>query len=195
MKNQSRDKSRASLLRTKFHRILANIKSRCTDHRAQSFPYYGGKGIGSELTLADLYLLYVRDGACFMAQASIDRKNSAIDYTVENCRFIEFSANRTRRIYFRLKCRRCGERPGTISRGFCADCRKYLASLCGYCGLNEHLPGRRLCESCAIVTRPCSSCGENLIRDIGHHAQVLNRPWFCDTHCRARYWVAHRSQA
>lgn len=75
-------------------KIWRNIELRCTDTRVNKYEYYGGRGIHNLLTPYDVQFLWDRDNAAVMAHPSIDRKKSERDYTLENCRFVEFETNR-----------------------------------------------------------------------------------------------------
>lgn len=77
----------------RMSRRLATIKKRCNNPNANSYSYYGGKGIKTFLTLDDIKFLWERDNADSMDRPSIDRIDSDGDYAVENCRFIEMSEN------------------------------------------------------------------------------------------------------
>lgn len=54
---------------------------------------YSGRGIICTLTAAQAKILWERDGAAKMKRPSLDRKDPALGYTFENCRFIEFNVN------------------------------------------------------------------------------------------------------
>ena len=74
-------------------RTLHNINLRCNYAGTHHYSNYGGKGIKNFLTLDDLQFLWDRDGAANMKRPSIDRKNTADNYTLENSQWIEFLAN------------------------------------------------------------------------------------------------------
>jgi len=84
---------------TRIYRIWQLIEQRCTDPRVNKFQYYGGKGIRNLLTPYDLQFLWDRDSANEMAQPTIDRINSNEHYTLDNCRFLEFTDNIRVRFY------------------------------------------------------------------------------------------------
>lgn len=67
--------------------------SRCKTETHQTYRWYGGKGIKMLLTMADCKYLWFRDDAASMEHPSIDRKDTLRDYTLENCRFIEWKEN------------------------------------------------------------------------------------------------------
>lgn len=69
--------------------ILKNIQARC-DY--QNSKYYK-KGIKNFLSLQDIEFLWKRDRAYLLEWPSIDRINGLEDYTLDNCRFIEFREN------------------------------------------------------------------------------------------------------
>ena len=60
------------------------------------------RGITSDLTIAQLKMMWDRDGASKMKRPSIDRLDGAGHYTVDNCRFIELNENQRRK-----KAKRC----------------------------------------------------------------------------------------
>ncbi len=68
-------------------------RSRCVYKRSR----YNQRGIKFLMTKEDFRMLWYRDKAELMKQPSIDRKDTRGDYTVENCRYIEFLANCMRR--------------------------------------------------------------------------------------------------
>jgi hypothetical protein len=73
--------------------VLRTIVQRCDDPRHTSYKWYGGKGIKNFLTFEDVRVLWLRDGAREMKRPSIDRIDSADDYTFDNCQFIEHAEN------------------------------------------------------------------------------------------------------
>ena len=74
-------------------RLLLSIKNRCTNQKIYSYQRYGGRGIRSSLTYSELSYLYDRDNASKLSRPSIDRVDNDGNYSLENCRFIEFSEN------------------------------------------------------------------------------------------------------
>lgn len=68
-------------------------KRRCTDRKSKWWPYYGAKGITCSLNVDEAEHLWKRDGAAKMKKPSLDRIKSHLNYTVGNCRFIEFVLN------------------------------------------------------------------------------------------------------
>lgn len=67
-----------------------NMVKRCKNLKN---PFYGGKGIKCELTFWELGVLYYKFNADKMNKPSIDRIDSAKNYTMDNCRFIEMKEN------------------------------------------------------------------------------------------------------
>ena|SRR3990167_562273 len=78
--------------------IFAGIKDRCRNPKNKKYLYYGGQGIECRLTHRDLQMLWERDGAAQMQQASIDRLDAYGHYTLKNCRFIEHRENCARQV-------------------------------------------------------------------------------------------------
>ena len=76
--------------------VLSSCKSRCSNPKQDSWPYYGGKGIKCLLTKIQIKELWFRDNASSMKIPSIDRLNSDGHYEFSNCRFIEKSENVSR---------------------------------------------------------------------------------------------------
>jgi len=72
---------------------LKGAKARCTNHKHQSYKYYGAKGIRVKLTVKEVKKLWFRDKAYLMEHPSIDREDSNKNYTFDNCRFMELSDN------------------------------------------------------------------------------------------------------
>jgi hypothetical protein len=68
-------------------------QQRCQNPKAISFKNYGNLGVKFLLSLVDVEYLWFRDKAYLMKQPSIDRKENALNYTLDNCRFIELKAN------------------------------------------------------------------------------------------------------
>lgn len=77
-------------------RFVEWARRRCSDPKSRAYSWYGGRGIRCELLAADAKLLWERDGAAKMARPSLDRIDVDGNYTLENCRFIEFVENRRR---------------------------------------------------------------------------------------------------
>lgn len=69
------------------------ILTRCYNQRSDHYKQYGAKGIRNFLTIEDLKSLWFRDKAYLMKKPSIDRKDPKDNYTLDNCRYIEYSVN------------------------------------------------------------------------------------------------------
>lgn len=69
------------------------ILIRCYNPKSHAYRNYGRKGVKNFLTNDDLEMIWKRDGASKMKKPSIDRRDPLGDYTVENCRYIEYSEN------------------------------------------------------------------------------------------------------
>ena len=76
-----------------WRKVFSDIKQRCNNPKDSSFKNYGGRGIKCLLEVADIKLLWFRDKAYLLKQASIDRKENDRDYELDNCQFIEKSEN------------------------------------------------------------------------------------------------------
>ena len=72
------------------------IECRCKRKYHPSYKWYGGKGIKNLLTKNQLKELWFRDKAHLMKRPSIDRIKSHLNYTFDNCRYIELSKNSSR---------------------------------------------------------------------------------------------------
>lgn len=75
-------------------KIWNNAWSRCNMPEMNKYEYYGGNGIKCELSAEETVYLWKRDGADNMKCPSLDRIDRTGNYSVENCRFIEFELNR-----------------------------------------------------------------------------------------------------
>ncbi len=78
-----------------YVRHLEWARRRCNDTNPEgpNFWHYYMKGITCSLTLAQVKIMWDRDGAAGMKKPSIDRVNSNWGYHFENCRFLEFVEN------------------------------------------------------------------------------------------------------
>lgn len=79
--------------RRKISVLVADIKYRCDNPNSPKYKFYGEKGIKNFLDAKDVIFLWNRDNADLLKRASIDRIDSNGNYTLENCRFIEFYDN------------------------------------------------------------------------------------------------------
>jgi len=118
-----------------LQKLWSNINQRCYKEYSKSYKYYGAKGIKNKLHPKNLIFMWKRDNGFELKQPSLDRKDSKKNYTLRNCRFIEFKLNqleglkkchrpeayfpspariagwkRTRRpkIFIEINCQRCG---------------------------------------------------------------------------------------
>lgn len=193
---RQRDVTRSYLVR-----LLANIKGRCENPNVHKFKYYGGKGIKSDLTLDDLRFLYERDHAHLLERPSIDRIDPNGNYSVGNCRFIEYLQNCKNRIYIpKATCRLCGKIEVNCGRYRyrCADCRALPKTAdCKVCSLRFVPKGREtICLKCRVVTRPCCFCGRTITRDVVANSGCMrNKQWFCTKSEQGKWIGANRRKA
>lgn len=73
-----------------------SARDRCNRKKNAHYHLYGGKGIKFLMTTKDFKFLWYRDKAYLMKQPSIDRINSKMSYTFDNCQFIEITLNRSK---------------------------------------------------------------------------------------------------
>jgi hypothetical protein len=76
---------------------LVLIKQRCNNPKRKDYKYYGGRGIKCLITAEELKELWFRDNAFKMKKPTVDRINNNSHYEYSNCRFIEQSANSSKR--------------------------------------------------------------------------------------------------
>lgn len=79
--------------RNKWYRPWEYARRRCTDVKHREYPRYGGRGIRCLLSKADVLALYERDAGHLLDRPSLDRIDPNGHYSLENCRFIEWSEN------------------------------------------------------------------------------------------------------
>ena len=84
-------------LRNGWYDCFRGARRRCEDRKHRSFPRYGGRGIKFLLTVNEIIKLWNRDRGDFMLKPSLDRIDPDGDYCFENCRFMEFSVNVSRK--------------------------------------------------------------------------------------------------
>ena len=72
---------------------LYDATKRCNNPKNISAKYYFDKGIKCELNKKEIKELWFRDKAYLMKKPSIDRIKSNLNYTFDNCQFIELSKN------------------------------------------------------------------------------------------------------
>ena len=75
-----------------WYRHYNNARERCKPNRS-----YGKRGIKFLMTIGGFEYLWKRDRADLMTHPSIDREDTAGNYSIENCRFVELEFNKSRR--------------------------------------------------------------------------------------------------
>lgn len=80
-----------------WKRTYAGICQRTDNPKSPGYKYYGGRGIKNFLTINDLKYLWNRDKSDKMKRPSIDRIDPDGNYTLKNCRYIEFNENSRKR--------------------------------------------------------------------------------------------------
>jgi len=84
----------ANDLEYRMRKLFNCIRARCFSGKGRDdWEWYGAKGLEVTITVDDLKALWWRDRADTMNHPTIDRKQSAIGYVLENCRFIERADN------------------------------------------------------------------------------------------------------
>ena len=73
--------------------VYSNAKQRCTNPNDSQYKNYGMRGIKFLLTKEEIKSIWLRDKAHLLKRPSIDRIDNDGNYCLENCRFIELSAN------------------------------------------------------------------------------------------------------
>jgi hypothetical protein len=89
-------------------------RQRCTNSKATSYGYYGGRGIRFMLTKDEVAHLWARDRARLLRRPVLDRINPGGDYVYSNCRFIEASENSRRMMAARLSRESCAQFPPAV---------------------------------------------------------------------------------
>jgi hypothetical protein len=73
--------------------VYRDILKRCTNKSNSAFYHYGARGIKCLITKEQVKYLWNRDNAASLKKPSIDRVDSDLSYTLDNCRFIEKDEN------------------------------------------------------------------------------------------------------
>lgn len=87
-----------------WKKTYSGIMQRIGNPKAMNYHRYGGRGIKNFLTVKDLEFLWERDNASKMVRPSIDRKDVNGNYSLENCRYVEFNENSRRA--FKTHCKK-----------------------------------------------------------------------------------------
>lgn len=85
---------------------LRAARERCSNKNHACYLRYGGRGIKCFLTKEEIKTIWFRDKAFEMKRPSLDRIDNDGNYTLSNCRFLEFSENFRRSRAERSTCRR-----------------------------------------------------------------------------------------
>ncbi len=76
-----------------WEKTFMYIRQRCSYPNDHIYKRYGGRGIKNLITMNELKTLWFRDRAFEMKKPSIDRIDNNGNYTIKNCRYLEFSEN------------------------------------------------------------------------------------------------------
>jgi hypothetical protein len=113
-----------------------HAKQRCTNPNNDQYHNYGGRGICFNITMKDVKALWLRDNAKNMKKPSLDRIDNDLDYTFDNCQFMEIGDN------LRKRHQEIKELKKMISRCYQDKMFVYLAGLMSGEKLNETVSWR-----------------------------------------------------
>lgn len=122
--------------------LWSNVNSRCGKKYDSRWKFYGGRGIKNLLTPNDLVFLWERDNAAKLSKPSLDRIDNNGNYSIENCRFIEFKENQMD-----------GLRRAWVNNGHSEKQRANLAAI------HERQRARRKPDA----NTPCRACGKIIV--------------------------------
>lgn len=75
--------------KTKLYKIWSSMKARCNNTEAESFPYYGGRGI-SYAPEWESFDGFMQDMApSYSDGLTLDRKDNNLSYSKDNCRWVK----------------------------------------------------------------------------------------------------------
>jgi hypothetical protein len=96
MRSNRKDPTKHGLHEHKLYNVYQSMKQRCTNPNSQRWEYYGAKGVCVRWeTFESFYEWSTVNG--YSEGLSIDRIDSAGDYSPENCRWITLSENTRRK--------------------------------------------------------------------------------------------------
>lgn len=76
----------------RLKRVLTTIHARCKSGKGRKdWQYYGGLPV--MLTVEELKIAWIRDGAANMRNPNVDRKENHLGYTFDNIQFLEHADN------------------------------------------------------------------------------------------------------
>lgn len=92
-RNKSLISERKYLRAHPWMKHLKALRKRCNAPYSDHYQAYGKRGIKALITANEIKQLYFTYKAYLMVYPSIDRINNDGDYSLENCRFIEYNEN------------------------------------------------------------------------------------------------------
>ena len=78
---------------------FSNIRYRCLNKKDSKYKSYGARGIKPSISRRQLMTLFYECHAWELRHPSVDRINPLLDYTYENCRWVDMEYNRKARVF------------------------------------------------------------------------------------------------